>query len=222
MHGDLMNDVAKRYLWLVALIAAIGFVADQTSKYVVFAQLATGEQRHEVVAGNFELRVMYTDKDQPADVPVLSFLRTVSSTKIPHVNKGALFGVGNDGEGLNWLFAVISIAAAIFIVYWVRRPNVSCDRFLCLSLGMILGGTLGNLYDRIVFDGVRDFLHFYYIPEGGPLKSWPDFNIADCCLVCGACVLLVHSFLVKEKTDEPAKSEVGAAPLQTTTPATGA
>lgn len=216
-----MNDVAKRYLWLVALMAAIGFVADQASKYVVFAQLATGDHQQEVIPGHFELRVAYTDKDDQGDVPVLSFLRTISSQRLPHVNKGALFGIGNTGDGLNWLFALVSVAAAVFIVYWVRRPAVAADRFLCLSLGLILGGTLGNLYDRVVFDGVRDFLHFYYIPEGAQQpQSWPDFNIADCCLVCGACVLLVHSFLVKEKADEPAKTEVSA--LHTTTPATGA
>jgi lipoprotein signal peptidase len=47
---------------------------------------------------------------------------------------------------------------------------------------------MGNLYDRVVFGGVRDFLHFYKF-------EWPVFNIADCCLVLGAGLLLVQAFL---------------------------
>ena len=47
------------------------------------------------------------------------------------------------------------------------------------ALGLILGGTLGNLYDRVVYDGVRDFIDWHYHD-----LEWPVFNIADCCLVC--------------------------------------
>ena len=59
---------------------------------------------------------------------------------------------------------------------------------MCAALGLILAGTLGNLYDRVVFNGVRDFLHWNY------LFDWPVFNVADCCLVCGACLLLLQAF----------------------------
>jgi lipoprotein signal peptidase len=217
-----MNVASKRpYLWLVALMALVGLAADQASKYVVFAQLDPGNQRQEIIPGNFELRTLYTEKEDPGDQP-LSFLRTISGNRLPHVNRGALFGLGNaddESGGWNTFFACISVAAALFIVFWVARPSVAQDRFLCLALGLILAGTLGNLYDRIVFSGVRDFLHCYYGEH-----VWPDFNIADCCLVCGAGILLVHSFFVSEKTTEPAKTEAAvqtAAPLQSTTPAGG-
>jgi signal peptidase II len=67
---------------------------------------------------------------------------------------------------------------------------------------LILAGTLGNLYDRLVFDGVRDFLHFYLI-------DWPVFNIADCCLVCGAFLLLAQAFLGRhaKETQSAAQAE---------------
>jgi lipoprotein signal peptidase len=127
---------------------------------------------------------------------------------LPYVNKGALFGVGNgDAGGWNNVFMSISVVAACFILYWVRRPHVASDRFLCFALGLILAGTLGNLFDRIVFSGVRDFLHWYYIDVDGRAHIWPDFNVADCCLVCGAGVLLVHSFFAKDPVAEPAKTE---------------
>ena len=88
-------------------------------------------------------------------------------------------------------------------------------------MGLILAGTLGNLYDRIVFGGVRDFLHCYY-----DAHIWPDFNIADSSLVCGAAMLLAHSFFASEPVTQPAKAELvgveAPAPMQTTSSANGA
>ena len=65
-----------------------------------------------------------------------------------------------------------------------------------VALGLILGGTIGNLYDRLVFGGVRDFLYFYKI-------EWPVFNVADCCLVVGAGVLLVQALFVAPAPEQP-------------------
>jgi signal peptidase II len=248
MNEGSMNDGTKRYLWLVAVLAIAGFAADQASKYIIFASMRPEryplESTSQVIDGYFKLRVGYTHVKDDGEGN-LSFLRTVSSDHLPHVNKGALFGIGNptheeeeagllrsvlkpledsDG-GLNTFFTIISGLAAVFIVLWARRPAIAHDRFVCLALGLILAGTLGNLYDRVIFSGVRDFLYFYYVGSDSLLHSWPDFNIADCCLVCGAFTLLAHSFLVKEKKDEPAKVDAAAtqtaAPMQATTPAAG-
>lgn len=214
----------RPYLWLFALLAVLGLAADQASKYVIFTKLyseTAAAPSITVIPDLFQLRashihykkdaderiVSYTIRD-PGDQP-LSALRTVSGECLPSVNRGALFGIGNaDAESGGWniFFLVVSILAACFIVFWVGRPAVAQDRFLCLALGMILGGTLGNLYDRVVFSGVRDFLYFFWGEH-----RWPDFNIADCCLVCGAAVLLVHSFFVKEPMAEPAKPETATA-----------
>jgi signal peptidase II len=198
----------RPYLWLFGLLAVVGLVADQASKYVVFAKLYPPETSYPIIAGLFELRTSYLPTLDPGDEP-LSFLRTLSGERLPHVNRGALFGIGNDEGntgGMNSFFAVISVLAACFIVLWTSRRAVANDRFLCLALGLILGGTLGNLYDRIVFGGVRDFLHCYY-----DTHIWPDFNIADCCLVCGAGVLLAHSFFVSETATRPAQADPAAA-----------
>lgn len=216
-----MNPSTTRpYIWLFGILAVVGLVADQTSKYVVFAKLYPADTETEVVVpvidGLFSLRTMHTHKSDSGD-EILSSLRTIGGARLPEVNRGALFGIGNSGEGLNSVFAIISILAACFIVFWTSRPAVASDRFLCLALGLILGGTLGNLYDRVVFGGVRDFLHCYY-----ETHIWPDFNIADCCLVCGAGVLLVHSFFATESAKQPeAAVAEPAAALQTTTPARG-
>ena len=80
--------------------------------------------------------------------------------------------------------------AALGISIWAVFRGKRADGWMCAALGLILGGTVGNCFDRIVFEGVRDFLYFYKI-------NWPVFNVADCCLVCGAIILLGHAFLVK-------------------------
>ena len=114
---------------------------------------------------------------------------------MPRVNKGALFGIGNEREGgANALFAGVSIFAGLAIISWSFYRATASDRLLCSALGLILAGTIGNLYDRLVFGGVRDFLHWY------KLYDWPVFNIADCCLVCGAFLLLAHAFLTHPAT----------------------
>src|SRR5207245_2108763 len=94
----------------------------------------------------------------------------------------------------NGIFAAISVLAALAIIFWSTRPTTARDRALCASLGLILAGTLGNLYDRLIFNGVRDFLYFRLMDGEKIVFNWPVFNFADCCLVCGACLLLLQAF----------------------------
>lgn len=219
----------RSYLWLFAVLAAVGLVADQASKYGIFAWLySDGKPREEetvfgftlvshqrpepqprepyatrelkLVPGTFDIVASHTDQREEGS-GLLATLRTVSGPNLPFVNRGALFGWGGgrtDGQDLNVWFAVVSFLAAVGITYWSTRPAARSDRLLCASLGLILAGTLGNLYDRIVFSGVRDFLHWYRYFD------WPVFNIADCCLVCGAGLLLAHAFFtVEREAEEP-------------------
>ena len=128
------------------------------------------------------------------------------------LNQGALFGMG---QGKVWLFALLSFVAIGGIVYWLFPAKAARDRFLTIALGIIMGGILGNLYDRLGLWGgvapdgetiyaVRDWILISYggleVPWLG--KDWPNFNIADSLLVCGAGMLIWHSFT---KPDEPKK-----------------
>src|SRR5262249_24486224 len=94
---------------------------------------------------------------------------------------------------------VISIAAAAAILFWATRRSTSRDWSLSTALGLILAGTLGNIYDRVVFNGVRDFLHLHYRNF-----DWPVFNIADSCLVCGAILLLTQALFSRVPAEQPA------------------
>src|SRR4029077_16456904 len=114
-----------------------------------------------------------------------------------------------DYESLaNGGFAVISLLAAAAILYWSTQKAMARDLALCAALGLILAGTLGTLYDRVVFNGVRDFLHWNY------LFDWPVFNIADCCLVVGAFLLLIQAFGTQPRPvdPEPVRPETSALP----------
>jgi signal peptidase II len=192
-----MKPVSQRsyapVLWGLALA---GVLIDQATKYGVFRWLYNEERRqgeYEVVPGAFKFLAQFTDQHEPRD-QLLAPLRTFSGELLPKVNHGALFGLGGEHTHIaNSLFAAVSIIAAIAIVYWSRRRSTSSDPALCVALGLILAGTLGNLYDRIVFHGVRDFLYFYWI-------EWPVFNVADCCLVCGAGLLLAQAFWSRPPT----------------------
>lgn len=204
----------RPYYWLFAVLALVGVIGDLGSKYLVFAGLYP-EELHEhsvsypIIPGYFALETHWKFESDPGD-GTLSFLRTISGDRLPQLNQGALFGIGNTGNGgWNSPFAIVSLLAALFILYWATRPSISGDRWLSLALGLILGGTLGNLFDRIVFGGVRDFFH---VDLGfWPFHPWPDFNFADACLVVGASVLLVHSFFVTEPSTEPAPAGAAVA-----------
>jgi signal peptidase II len=125
------------------------------------------------------------------------------------VNNGALFGMG---QGWTVAFVSLSIVAAIGIVLWLFLFKAARDWTLTLALALVLGGILGNLHDRLgLWDahnqgaleyGVRDWILFRF--RGW---TWPNFNIADSLLVCGAGWLMWHSFWLPqpEKEAAPAK-----------------
>jgi signal peptidase II len=195
----------RSFRWLLLLLAVTGVVVDQASKYAVFNWLYDAERpftqpgEYRVIDGVFHFQVHYLEKKAEG------FLRTLNAEHLPGVNTGALNGTGREWAYGNLAFAIISAVAAVAILFWSSRPGVRGDRVLCAALGLILAGTLGNLYDRLVFDGVRDFLHWHY-----QSYVWPTFNLADCFLVCGAGLLLGHAFFAKEEQPAPAKEEVGA------------
>jgi signal peptidase II len=199
----------RSYRWLFVALAVVGLCADQATKYGVFRWLYDGSLRgeREVVEGWFKLTAEFTDAVQPCDCAYRG-LQTWSAPRMPRVNHGALFGLGGQHEGgANHLFAAVSILAAVGILVWATRSTTAPDGWLSAALGLILGGTVGNLYDRVVFNGVRDFLYFYHEIDVWVWQSkegWPVFNVADCCLVAGAGMLLTHAFLFQPKTEPKA------------------
>jgi signal peptidase II len=189
-----MTAPTPSYRWLFWVVGLLGLAADQGSKYGIFSWLYNdGNGGTSPLVGQlFYLDVKYTATKEEG-TGLGARLRTLSGQHIPFVNHGALFGIGGpDGQGRdqNHWFALVSVAAALFVAGWSCRADASRDKFLMVVLALIFAGTLGNLYDRLVFRGVRDFLHFHW--EG--VIDWPVFNIADVCLVTGASLLALEAF----------------------------
>jgi len=191
-------------MWSLVLV---GTTLDQVSKYGVFKWLYNdGEGGHQVLIPNvFQLLAQFTDQRETAQ-GLLPFLRSGSGPILPKVNHGALFGIGSEPAHIvsrigawlgvdptamaNGVFAAVSLVAVLAIAYWSTRRSTASDWSLCAALGLIMAGTLGNLYDRLVFNGVRDFLYFHWF-------EFPVFNIAHSCLVCGAFLLLIQAFCTR-------------------------
>jgi signal peptidase II len=193
------------YQWLFLMLAVCGFMLDIGSKYIIFTALYNDGRgaTYSLIPHAFRLTADFTGETETDD-DVLARLRTIGGDKLPRVNQGALFGMG---QGQNHIFTIISLLAALGIIWWSTRPATARDGFLSTALGLILAGTLGNLFDRIVFGGVRDFLHWYYFID------WPVFNIADCCLVVGACLLLFQAAFFAQPQEQPAQSQEELAPV---------
>jgi signal peptidase II len=132
-------------------------------------------------------------------------------------NLGALFGMG---QGKVWLFASLSVVAAVAIPVWLFWYGAARDGWLTFALGCVMAGVLGNLYDRLGLSGeewfgpgnqspdavhaVRDWILWQVNDQW----RWPNFNIADSMLVCGAAILFVHAVRQPScPTEEPLEQQ---------------
>jgi len=130
------------------------------------------------------------------------------------LNHGAVFGIGQQSRSIFVVFTVIAVvvATAVF-AFWTRAQS----HWVHIGIGLILAGGLGNLYDRLMFGAVRDFLH---LAPGWNLPfdwHWPNgssgvfpwvFNVADVLLLTGMAILILRSGSQAEETASKEKSEV--------------
>ena len=108
-------------------------------------------------------------------------------------NQGSAFGFLADAGGWQKLFFNgVSVTAIIVISYLISKH--STEKLFCLGLALILGGAVGNLYDRATLGYVVDFLNFHYHDV-----YWPAFNVADSAICVGVGCLLLDSFKAPHK-----------------------
>lgn len=215
-----------RRLWLFLLAVVLALAADLGSKVWSFHSVAA----HPVVLRREAGRpVAYERLPNPAGgtSEVVANAGWSNAGQIPRhepvvvvpkvlnlhlvVNQGAVFGLG---QGKRALFLLASVAA-VATIGWVLLRSGARDWPLHLALGLILAGALGNMYDRVMFGGVRDMLHML---PGVPLPfgwKWPGqavsecwpwvFNLADVELLAGVGLVLLLG-LRKPKEDAPAEA----------------
>ncbi|AVJ20931.1 MULTISPECIES: signal peptidase II [Pseudomonas] len=112
-------------------------------------------------------------------------------------NTGAAFSFLADGGGWQrWLFAVIAVVVSAVLVVWLKRLGRD-DTWLAIALALVLGGALGNLYDRIALGHVIDFILVHWQNR----HYFPAFNFADSAITVGAIMLALDMFKSK-KTGE--------------------
>ena len=142
-------------------LAAIVFAIDRLTKAVIEAHVSTFDV-HPVIPGFFDI--------------------------VHSQNRGVAFGLMNDSTSA-WRTVVLILfsAAALLLVAGLLWRASRLDRWTAAGLALILGGAAGNLFDRILWGRVTDFLEFYI----GDLH-WPTFNVADSSIVIGSGLLLLE------------------------------
>jgi signal peptidase II len=150
-------------------IAILSIAIDQLTKWMASTHLTLHEQNP--VMPSFNLTLMH--------------------------NYGAAFSfLSNAGGWQRWFFTIVAIAISIVLIVWIIRLKDN-EKWLGVSLALVLGGAIGNLIDRLAYGYVVDFIQWYY-----DRFYWPAFNIADSSIFVGAAMLLVSSFFAEPESDD--------------------
>lgn len=170
---DFIKNI-KKETWIKIIIyvsiALFGFTLDRVTKSIVANKLTLGELKQ------IEL------------IPNLLYFSYVT-------NKGGAWSILSNAT---WLLTIISIVSVVLISYYMFKNKLHIVYFI--SCAMFIAGGLGNLYDRIVYGAVIDFIETY--PLG---YAFPIFNVADMFVVIGAIIMVV--FMIYEEKVEKKKSQ---------------
>src|SRR3954467_14934956 len=171
----------RRFGFLVALFV---FALDQLAKFIVTGPLGLNQLGDQLVL-----------------LPIFNFTYTQ--------NEGISLGLLNATNPVGrWMLVALTSAIAIGVAVWIGREKSRIDQ---AALGMVLGGALGNILDRIRFGYVVDFadLHFRGIPhqlcpsyENGLCRPFLVFNVADAAITIGVVILLLRAFVSRKDRSE--------------------
>ncbi len=105
-------------------------------------------------------------------------------------NPGAAFGfLGGLGGAQHVLFVALALIISVAFIYWMAKKSKPHERHLSIAYSLIIGGAIGNAIDRLVYQYVVDFIHWFY-------KDWhyPHFNVADMAIFIGAVLMIAEAF----------------------------
>ncbi|AHA07145.1 lipoprotein signal peptidase [Bacillus toyonensis] len=122
-------------------------------------------------------------------IPIIDNVLYITS----HRNRGAAWGIL---ENKMWFFYIITVVFVVFIVMYMKK-YAQTDKLLGISLGLILGGAIGNFIDRVFRQEVVDFIHVYIFSY-----NYPVFNVADSALCIGVVLIIIQTLLEGKKTKE--------------------
>ncbi|MAA65190.1 MAG: signal peptidase II [Alteromonadaceae bacterium] len=126
-------------------------------------------------------------------VPVLSFFNFT----LLH-NTGAAFSfLAGEAGWQRWFFVGLAAVVSVVLVRWLATLKAN-ETWMAVAIALILGGAIGNVYDRVVHGYVVDFLHFYWNSY-----HFPAFNLADTAITIGAIMMVVDMFRKPSETAQP-------------------
>ena len=129
-------------------------------------------------------------------IPIINNVLYITS----HRNRGAAWGIL---QGQMWLFYAITLVVIIAIIYYIQKAAKG-KWLLGISLGLMLGGAIGNFLDRVIRKEVVDFIHTYIFGY-----NFPVFNIADSSLCIGVVLLMIVMLRDERETKEKSYGENG-------------
>lgn len=194
------TNASWRAACVVLLVATLfALVTDLVSKSIAFSQIADtpvtisrAQVLEQNAQGEHHLGMLLPAHDPVVVLPGLLELKLV-------LNPGAVFGIG---AGKRAFFVVFTFVALAFGLWAFRAWTTPRNRLAHIAIGLILGGGLGNLYDRVLFGCVRDFIHplpsrmmpfGWKNPFAGSTEIWPYVsNLADLWLLIGIGLLMWH------------------------------
>lgn len=168
-----MKIPPRRHFIVAAFIAALVFSLDIILKLFIFRTISLSGQNITVVPGILEL--------------------------VSVQNQGTAFGLLRNTP-VPVLLTIAIIMLAVFI--WLLLPFMHRISGVIIG-GLVVGGAVGNIYDRVNYGHVRDFIYFHI----GDKFSWPVFNIADICVVTGIILLMINLIIMEIKTAKTEKTE---------------
>ena len=146
------------------------FIADQLTKWIVSGPLALQAR------GQIEILPIFN----------LTWVE----------NNGISLGLLNATTPIGrWMLVAMTAAIAIGVAWWITREEKRGDQ---LALGLVLGGALGNIVDRVRHGYVVDFADLHF----GAFRPFLVFNVADAAISIGVVILLLRAFLIREKAPE--------------------
>lgn len=153
---------------LTLVLAALVILLDQLSKWLIAAVVM----------------------QPPRVISLTSFFNLVLVR-----NRGVSFGMLRmDNAWGPWLLSVLAVAIVVWLFLWQRRAR---SRWIAFAVGLITGGALGNVIDRIVERSVTDFLDFHW-----GTVHWPAFNLADSAITIGVALILAEALFIKRESSK--------------------
>jgi signal peptidase II len=156
----------SRYFRLGLIIAVVIAIADQATKWLIVTQVM----------------------DPPRVIEILPVFNLVMVW-----NRGVSFGAFSDGSAaMGWVLTGFALAIVVGLLFWLWRAK---DRLTAIAVGLIIGGAIGNVVDRVRIGAVADFLDVHI---GN--YHWPAFNLADSAITIGVGLILLEALLGERRS----------------------